>query len=59
MVTTLGFPVRAGHAHHCQGQPPNALLVRFIFDELYAVEPDINIAHFSANFNKSGLQEKK
>jgi len=30
MVTTLGFPVRAGLAHHCQGQSPNSLLVRFI-----------------------------
>jgi hypothetical protein len=39
MITTLGFPVRAGHAHHRQGQSPNSLLVRFIFDEFYAVEP--------------------
>lgn len=36
MITTSGFPVRAGLAHHCQGQPPNSMLVRLIFDELYA-----------------------
>lgn len=50
MITTLGFPVLAGHAHHCQGQPPNALLVRFIFDELYAVEPMTKYSVFFQNF---------
>lgn len=35
IITTLGFPVLAGPAHHCQGQPPESMLVRFIFDEIY------------------------
>jgi hypothetical protein len=50
MITTLGFPVRAGHAHHCQGQSPNSLLVRFIFDELYAVEPFNKYSALFLNF---------
>lgn len=31
VVTTLGFPVEAGLAHHCQGQSPNLMLVGLFF----------------------------
>ena len=40
-ITTLGFLLRGKLAHHCQGQSPLIMLVRFIFDEFYVSEPPI------------------
>lgn len=66
MIATLGFPVRAGLAHHRQGQSPRLMLVglffsnfldlvieylKFLLFQDFLSGPDQNICTFVAFFN--------